>query len=629
MFAGNPTTLNLPLIIATTGAVTSCATNAIAINSASPDGTPHPRNRSRTGADHSTRPAVAITDSANPGSAASSGHHNTPRTTADPSAGNACARRDLINANNPIRPIIAARNTLGDGRTRMTKHTTTTAPTTAVNRGDAPSIRTASTAAPQTMAKLLPDTVVLRSYYPGMRAIIYCRVSSDPHQRGKSVEDQEEECRAIAKANGWTVGDVLVDNDRGASRYSSKDRPAYRQLARILAPGDVLVTWEASRAQRDLKAYIQLRDLCAERGVMWSYSGRTYDLARGDDRFTTGLDALLAEKEVEQSRERVLRSVRANAAAGRPHGKLAYGYKIVRDPDTGQPIDRIPNPDTAPLVQEAARRVLAGEAIYSVCADFNERGIPGPRPKKDGSKAPWIPVTMRKILESPTYAALRVHKGDVVGDATWEPIITREDHQRLLALFSDPTRLTHRGSEPKWLLTGVARCGVCGGQITRQKNRGFDAYLCKSAFHVSRNIKPVDEYVTETVIRRLESQTFMGDLADADVELRAAIDHARGLQERLDSFTDSAAEGELSPAALTRIEAKLRPQITAAESRVRSLMPSPRVAEMAGPGARQRWLELTIKDRRELLAQIVEVRIHPVGRGRYHALTDGLELIWR
>src|ERR1700687_5300489 len=61
------------------------------------------------------------------------------------------------------------------------------------------------------------------------------------------------------------------------SRYSTKDRPEYKKLAKILKPGDVLVTWEASRAQRDLAAYVTLRDLCAERGVLLSYSGRTYD----------------------------------------------------------------------------------------------------------------------------------------------------------------------------------------------------------------------------------------------------------------------------------------------------------------------------------------------------------------
>ena len=63
---------------------------------------------------------------------------------------------------------------------------------------------------------------------------------------------------------------------------------------------DVLVTWEASRAQRDLDAYLELRRLCAASGVRWAYSGTVYDLAHGSDRFRTGLDALVAEDEVEK-----------------------------------------------------------------------------------------------------------------------------------------------------------------------------------------------------------------------------------------------------------------------------------------------------------------------------------------
>ena len=99
---------------------------------------------------------------------------------------------------------------------------------------------------------------------------------------------------------------MLEDNDRSASRFATKDRPEYARLRTLLAPGDVLVMWEASRAPRDLDRYVELRGLCAERGVMWSYSGgRLFDLADGDDRFATGLDALLAEKEAEQTRVRI------------------------------------------------------------------------------------------------------------------------------------------------------------------------------------------------------------------------------------------------------------------------------------------------------------------------------------
>lgn len=443
-----------------------------------------------------------------------------------------------------------------------------------------------------------------------MRAIIYCRVSSDPNQRSKSVDEQEKECRALATDRGWDIGEVLVDNDRGASRYSRKDRPAYRRLSKLLTDGDVLVTWEASRAQRDLKAYLQLRDLCAERGVMWCYSGRVYDLARGDDRFTTGLDALLSEKEVEQTRERVLRAVRANAAAGKPHGKLPYGYMIVRDPDTGEPLERTPNPTTAPILREIVSRILSGDSLYAVAGDLNDRGVPGPRPKRDGGPSPWIPVTLRKIIESPTYAGLRTHKGEVVGKATWEPLISLDEHERILAVLADPSRRSnHRGSEPHWLLSGIAVCGVCGSSMRRQKNRGYNTYVCAKGFCVARSVRSLDPYVTEHALRRLEGQDLLADLGSQDADMATAVAEVTALRQRLDAFTDSAAEGETSPTALARIESRLRPQIAAVEAKMRRHAKSPLVLDVAGPLARSRWETMAMRDRRDLLRELVTVEV--------------------
>src|SRR5688500_6723685 len=211
-----------------------------------------------------------------------------------------------------------------------------------------------------------------------MRAVIYTRVSSDPNEGGRSVSEQEAECRAVCDRNGWKVVAVLSDNDRSASRYAVKSRPAYKQLIDLVDEGgcDVLVTWEASRAQRDLMAYARLRNLCERRGVLLSYSGRTYDMTEADDRFGTGLDALLAERESDQTRTRVLRAVRSNATKGRPHGRLRDGYRREYDPVTRELLGQVPDDETAPIVREAARRVLAGETPYAVAQDFNRRSIP-------------------------------------------------------------------------------------------------------------------------------------------------------------------------------------------------------------------------------------------------------------
>lgn len=460
-----------------------------------------------------------------------------------------------------------------------------------------------------------------------MRAVIYCRVSSDPNDRGRSVGEQEAECRAFCEQQRFTVTEVLIDNDRGASRYSRKDRPAYRKLRRVLPHNDLVVTWEASRAQRDLAAYVQLRELCVEENVLWAYSGRIYDLSRGDDRFTTGLDALLSEKEVDQTRERVLRGVRANMAAGRPHGKLAYGYRIRRDPETGESIDRVPDEKTSPIVREIARRTIAGEAMYSIVKDLNARGVPAPRPGRDGEQVPWRADVTRRMIENPTYAGLRTHRGEVTGTATWEPIISVEDHERIKAMFSDPKRLTHQGSDPRWLLSGIAVCGVCGGPMRRAKNRGHGTYTCQRGFCVVRRIEATDEYVTESVLRRLEKPDFAEHCVEEDGASADAIKEVAALRARLEAFTDSAADGELTPAALARIEQKLRPQIAAAERRVRATFASPIVAHLAGPDARARWIDLDIAEKRAAVKALAAIRILKIGRGKRFD-PESVEIDW-
>jgi len=150
--------------------------------------------------------------------------------------------------------------------------------------------------------------------------VIYARVSQDDSGRARSVGEQLAECRAVCAREGWSVDAVFEDNDRSASRYATKARPAFAELEAAIGERrfDVLVTWEASRLQRDLAVYVRLRDACRRAGVSWCYSGQLIDLANPDDSFRATLDAALAERESDITRSRVLRALRANAVAGRP-----------------------------------------------------------------------------------------------------------------------------------------------------------------------------------------------------------------------------------------------------------------------------------------------------------------------
>lgn len=442
-----------------------------------------------------------------------------------------------------------------------------------------------------------------------MRVAIYTRVSQDKGGQSRSVEEQAAECRAWLTREGWLEVGLWSDKAVSASSYSKKSRPKWQALTARLDDGDIdaLVVWEPSRATRDRRVWAALAATCEERGIRFGCNGRLYDLSDPDDAFQLDLYFALATRESGTTRKRVLRSMRGAAAAGRPHGKVLYGYRrIYREGRAGpELVEQVVDDEKAAVIREAARRIMQGEALYKVARDFNDRGIPAPR----GSS--WEPTQIKRLCVNPAYIAKRVHKGLVVGDGLWPPILDEETHYTCLSRLTDPSRLTHDGRGVQHLLSGIAVCGVCEGRVRVQKNRSHVAYLCVDGFHVSRKKENVEDFVTAVVIERL-SRPDLADLmspASTDRDATAAAGEVAELRARLEGFYDKSAEGVLSPSALVRIEARLLPQIADAEKRARRIHSAPLLDTIAGPDAGRAWQALTLEQQREVITLLCDVRI--------------------
>lgn len=445
-----------------------------------------------------------------------------------------------------------------------------------------------------------------------MRAVIYCRVSDDDRQDGRSVGEQEQECRDAAAEHGWTVDQVLVDNDRSASRYARRPRERYEQLLARLStkPADVLILWESSRGGRELERWAGLLNLCRARGVRVHIVShrRTYDLEQPRDWRTLAEDGVDSAYESDKTRERVLRSVRSQAAKGLPHGRLLYGYARTYD-GRGQFVAQVEHAEQAAIVRECARRVAAGEALYAVAQDLNARAVPAPR------GGLWQPTQVKRLVTNPGYAGHRVHRGQIVGPATWPALVDEATHTECVRRMSDPRRHSVRDRSLKHLLSGILRA-PCGGRTRVLSNRGYLTYVCHDDFCVGVRTTPVEEFVTDMVLERLEQPDVLAGLAArGDRDAAGAQGEADELQARLDGFVDAAARGELTPAALARIEARLLPEIE--EARERALVaPVPQLLrDVAGPGARDRWARLAIGQQREIIDKLVDLRVATTVRG--------------
>ena len=461
-----------------------------------------------------------------------------------------------------------------------------------------------------------------------MRAAIYTRVSQDNRGDARSVGEQEAACRAWVEREGWDLDRVYCDNDVSASKYTKKARPEWQALTERVAAGelDVLVVWEPSRATRDRRVWAALAASCETRNVRFGVNGRLYDLDDPDDAFQLDLFFALATRESGTTRKRVQRAVASNAAAGRPHGKLLFGYsRTYRQGRSGpELVAQIINDEQAVIIREVAARVMRGETLISLAKDLNGRGLPAPR----GGR--WDATQVRRMCLNPGYVAKRVHRGEVVGDALWPPILDEVTHYSCVTRLSDPARRTTVGRGVRHLLSGLARCGTCDQPMKLQKNRGHYAYTCPT-FEVSRNQEPVDDFVERLVIARLERADALPSMAPASQNDGAAVARGEAAEKRarLEGFYDAAAAGQVTPAALARIESQLLPEIAAADKRGRGTLASPLLAVVAGPDAARAWASLTMPQRREVVTALCEVRIMAVGRGRRIFDPEGVQISWK
>ena len=211
-----------------------------------------------------------------------------------------------------------------------------------------------------------------------INALIYTRASMDRKYLMRSTDDQESDCRAWCEQQGWQVGKVITDANRSASKWRTREREGFEEALHLIASKkyEAFVTWEPSRAGRELLAYVQLRAACQEAGVLYLTKGRVYDFSRHDDSFMMGLEFLTAEKDAAVIRDRQLRTVRIHAEQGRPHGRLPYGYRRVYDPSTGVLLRQEIEPEKAAIITRAVDDILNGVPINAITTQLNREGVP-------------------------------------------------------------------------------------------------------------------------------------------------------------------------------------------------------------------------------------------------------------
>ena len=453
-----------------------------------------------------------------------------------------------------------------------------------------------------------------------MKTAIYARISHADEGDTLGVERQIADCQLEAERRGWEIVATYIDNNVSASR--SKVRPEFQRMVKAIEAGmiEAVTVWDVDRLTRSPRELEDIIDLADRKGLSLASVGGEIDLGTPQGRMTARIKGTVARHEVEQSGRRVRRKLEELALAGKPVGKVAFGFKRVQDVDErGRRIGVRDEIDEAKavIVREMAQRVLAGESITSIARDLNSRNVSTAEP------GTWHTSSISRLLVRPSLAGLRSHNGVIVSENPELAIISKETHERLVALISDPSRRSNKGGPRfRYLLSGIAECGKCGGKV-RRANRTYgtaqkrpSAYICGTCHGVARNQKLVDELVESVIVEFLskpEAKTLLNTGSPAVVsDSRRQVEEIKA---KLAIAADQFADDILTADQLRRVTEKLRPELEKHEAMIQANLPGVDLHDVAGIDAGDRWQKLPLDVRRQVVEKLVTVTILPTPSG--------------
>jgi DNA invertase Pin-like site-specific DNA recombinase len=439
----------------------------------------------------------------------------------------------------------------------------------------------------------------------GLPVSIYARYSTD-RQDARSIEDQVRRCRVLADGSGFRVAAEYADAAVSGSHTERADLQRLIADARGGAFRSVLVD-DLSRLSRDLgDTWRIVFEEMASIGVRVIDCSTNIASDAEGARLLFGVKALVNDEFLQNVRRQTWRGLEGRAIAGFHTGGKTFGYTTIAEPNPSDPEHprRLPVVDEpeAALVRRVFEMYAAGSTFKNIAATLNVEAVPaphdgGPRGKR-GNKtcAGWGHTTIRAMLANERYvgrwtwnqrkwvrvpgkktrrALMRPEAEHVVTELPALRIVSQDLWERVQTRIG--SRKPGKGRAPgagklgSSLLTGLLRCGVCGGAvvIVSRRHKGGASYanfgctvnrsrgdaICGNARTVS------ERKVTEAVIGALKTEFTVPDLVE---RFKAVFSEAFSARNSAASSSD---EVRALERAVQDAEARVR-NVTAALARI-------------------------------------------------------------
>jgi DNA invertase Pin-like site-specific DNA recombinase len=386
----------------------------------------------------------------------------------------------------------------------------------------------------------------------------YARLSWNPSTRElEKIETQHEDNDATITRHGGTVGCYLDD---GLSAWKAGvRRKGFETLLDRARSGVTqgIAVWHVDRLFRQPRDLERLIDL-ADHGFRVISSHGSRDLSDPDDRFILRIEVAHAARSSEDTSRRIRRRQQRYREEGRPVGGApGFGFPRRQRPSADiraggeRPNDRDVERPMVPdeqveterrALRDAVAGLLAGVSNQSqVARAWNAVGLVTATGQR------WTSDRVRDTLLRPVLCGRIEYDGELISRMPGEPLIPEREWLRLRALVE--SRRRGRPHSPRYLASGVLRCGGCGvkmsGHTASTRGRQLRRYIChahRGGCGVTIEMTGTDRELRALTIARLSDSRYAAAIATARAQVSARLAVVNAEIEQIEALAGALSE---------------------------------------------------------------------------------------
>ena len=332
---------------------------------------------------------------------------------------------------------------------------------------------------------------------------LYERLSRDDLLAGESmsIANQKQMIEKYAKDHGFRNCQHFPDDGVSGTVFSRPELNRLLDLVRQDMVATVIIK-DQSRIGRDVLEVGLLKREFEEHNVRLIAMGDNLDTAKGFDMMSIIRD-VFNEFYVADTSKKIRAVKKAKSEAGDMKiGRPPIGY--MRDPEDDQKF--VIDEDAAAIVREIFTRIIAGDGVSKIAADFNRRKVDtaitrwNRRAGMDIGEDPhrWSGQQVQQIAQNRTYLGERIlqkyttvsyknHDRIIRPPEEWcvfpdhhEPIVSVEIFETVQRLRSVRRKFTKTGD--LGVLNGLMVCDTCGDnlRIVNNVKANHAMYLCRN-----------------------------------------------------------------------------------------------------------------------------------------------------